>query len=70
MFHEAWGAFLVWVVASVQDSLAAVRLYHFVIGVGLFLCSNTIVLASPIIWYKIYLGGVGSTLGGTQVLSS
>ena len=28
------------------------------------------VLASPILWYKVYLGGLGSTLGGTRVLSS
>ena len=29
-------------VASVQDLLAVVRLYHIVIGVGLCLCSDTI----------------------------
>jgi len=28
------------------------------------------VLANPILWYKAYLGGLGSTLGGTRVLSS
>ena len=28
------------------------------------------VLADPILWYNGYLGGLGSTLGGTRVLSS
>ena len=42
MFHETGDAFLVSVVASVQESLAAVRLYQDVTGVGLCLCPDTI----------------------------
>ena len=33
-------------------------------------CQTRSVLANPILWYKVYLGGLGSTLGGTWVLIS
>ena len=53
-----------------HDSLATVRLYQNWIGFNLADRQKRSVLADPILWYNGYLGGLGSTLGGTRVLSS